>query len=52
MIALKACPRGRGDLGVEGLLGELELVCLQCGYRRDLKQLGPALAAHIAGRAA
>ena len=49
MIAFKACPRCRGDLAVEGLLGESELVCLQCGCRRDLKQLGRA---STAGRAA
>jgi len=33
MIALKGCPRCRGDLILEWLPGEAELVCLQCGYR-------------------
>ena len=52
MIALKACPRCRGDLLLDGLLDESELVCLQCGYRSDLKALRPALTAQFAGRAA
>lgn len=34
MINLKACPRCQGDMMLEEYLGESELVCLQCGYRR------------------
>jgi len=52
MIALKACPRCRGDLVFEGLLDDSEWVCLQYGYRSDLKALRPALTAQFAGRAA
>jgi hypothetical protein len=33
MILLKSCPRCHGDIMQEELLGELELVCLQCGHR-------------------
>jgi hypothetical protein len=33
MILLKSCPRCHGDVMREELLGELELVCLQCGHR-------------------
>ena len=52
MMAFKACPRCRGDLVLEALLDEPELICLQCGYRRELKPSGPALTGQIAGRAA
>jgi len=33
MLWLKSCPRCRGDMMEERMLGELELVCLQCGHR-------------------
>ena len=52
MIAFKACPRCRGDLMQDEFLGQAELACLQCGYRRELKPVEPASTAHIAGRAA
>jgi hypothetical protein len=33
MILLKSCPRCRGDMLQEELLGDVEVVCLQCGHR-------------------
>jgi hypothetical protein len=33
MMALKGCPRCQGDMMKEELPGEVEMVCLQCGYR-------------------
>ncbi len=33
MINLKACARCGGDLIPEELLGDIDLVCLQCGHR-------------------
>lgn len=33
MIQLKSCPRCRGDMMIEDMLGTVELVCLQCGHR-------------------
>jgi hypothetical protein len=33
MINLKACGRCGGDLIPEELLGDVDLVCLQCGHR-------------------
>jgi DNA-directed RNA polymerase subunit RPC12/RpoP len=33
IVDLKACGRCGGDLIREELLGETELVCLQCGHR-------------------
>jgi hypothetical protein len=33
MVNLKACNRCGGDMIAEELLGETELVCLQCGHR-------------------
>jgi DNA-directed RNA polymerase subunit RPC12/RpoP len=33
MINLKACARCGGDLIPEDLLGDIDLVCLQCGHR-------------------
>jgi hypothetical protein len=33
MILTKSCPRCHGDLLREELLGEVEMVCIQCGYR-------------------
>jgi len=41
MVLLKACPRCRGDLLVEELLGEVELVCLQCGHRSPARREAP-----------
>lgn len=37
MIQLKSCPRCRGDMLVEELLDDPELLCLQCGYRSPLR---------------
>lgn len=42
MILLKACPRCRGDMLVEEMLGEVELVCLQCGNRSPARREAPA----------
>lgn len=33
MLNLKACARCGGDLIPEELLGDMDLVCLQCGHR-------------------
>ena len=33
MINLKACSRCGGDMMLEEVLGDKELVCLQCGHR-------------------
>jgi hypothetical protein len=33
MIVMKSCPRCSGDMLREELLGEVELVCIQCGHR-------------------
>jgi len=33
MIQAKSCPRCVGDMYREELLGEAEMVCLQCGHR-------------------
>lgn len=33
MLRLKSCPRCHGDMMEEKMLGEAELVCLQCGHR-------------------
>ena len=33
MILMKSCPRCQGDMMKEELLGEVEMVCLQCGHR-------------------
>ena len=32
-LTLKGCPRCQGDMMKEELPGEVEMVCLQCGYR-------------------
>lgn len=40
MINLKACPRCLGDMMIEELLGEADLVCLQCGHRTPLPRRG------------
>ena len=36
MINLKACARCGGDLIPEELLGDIDLVCLQCGHRTSV----------------
>lgn len=33
MILTKSCPRCHGDMLREELLGEVEMVCIQCGHR-------------------
>ena len=33
MIQTRSCPRCQGDMYREELLGEAEMVCLQCGHR-------------------
>jgi hypothetical protein len=33
MILTKSCPRCNGDMLREELLGEVEMVCIQCGHR-------------------
>jgi Zn ribbon nucleic-acid-binding protein len=33
MIQPRSCPRCQGDMYREELLGEVEMVCLQCGHR-------------------
>ena len=33
MIQTRSCPRCQGDMYLEELLGEAEMVCLQCGHR-------------------
>ncbi|HVP05694.1 MAG TPA: hypothetical protein VMT90_08470 [Dehalococcoidia bacterium] len=42
MIDLKACNRCGGDLMAEEILGDVELVCLQCGYRKAAPAAQPA----------
>jgi hypothetical protein len=37
----KGCPRCRGDVYVENVRGEIELICLQCGNRRA-RVIGPS----------
>ncbi len=36
MILLKSCPRCRGDLADEEWLGQVDLTCIRCGYRRAI----------------
>jgi NADH pyrophosphatase NudC (nudix superfamily) len=33
MMQTKSCPRCGGDMLREEVLGEVEMVCLQCGHR-------------------
>jgi hypothetical protein len=35
MIVFRGCVKCQGDLYVEQGLGDADLVCLQCGYRRS-----------------
>ena len=50
MINLKACPRCGGDTSPEELLGDVEIVCLQCGHRTYQPTDRPAL--HVSSRRA
>ena len=47
MILTKSCPRCHGDMLREELLGEVEMVCIQCGHRAypeaQTKRYAPAL---------
>jgi hypothetical protein len=36
MINLKACNRCGGDMTRDEYLGDIDLVCLQCGHRQPL----------------
>jgi hypothetical protein len=36
MIVFRGCGKCEGDLFVERNLGDADLVCLQCGYRRTV----------------
>ncbi len=36
MLLPKHCPRCRGDLVDDEWLGEVDLACIQCGYRRPI----------------
>ena len=42
MINLKACNRCGGDMMAEEILGDVDLVCLQCGHRQSAPQPRPA----------
>jgi len=39
MIVLKSCPRCRGDLTREQISDDIELVCIKCGFRKDVNGL-------------
>ncbi len=43
MINLRACVRCGGDMMIEQLLGETELVCIQCGHRSAMETPSPYL---------
>ena len=47
MILTKSCPRCHGDMLREELLGEVEMVCIQCGHRiypeTELKRYVPVM---------
>jgi hypothetical protein len=51
MIEIKGCTRCGGDEVVEQLHGEAELVCLQCGHRRDASARPVSLRRAVRGRA-
>ena len=36
MIVFRGCAKCQGDLYVEQNIGDADLVCLQCGYRRSV----------------
>jgi hypothetical protein len=42
MVWLKACPRCRGDLFLDSDHYGKFRTCVQCGYSRDLAEVGPA----------
>jgi len=42
MMNLKACNRCGGDMMAEEILGDVDLVCLQCGHRQAAPQARPA----------
>jgi hypothetical protein len=50
MINLKACNRCGGDMMAEELLGDVELVCLQCGHRQAMPQPQPAYRVRVTTR--
>ena len=54
MILIKSCPRCRGDMMQEELLGEIEIVCLQCGHRTypEVQSVQPEAPAAVAKKAA
>jgi len=54
MILMKSCPRCNGDMMEEELLGEVEMVCLQCGHRAypETQTRWPALAVRMERKAA
>jgi DNA-directed RNA polymerase subunit RPC12/RpoP len=52
MIELKACTRCGGDMMVEEILGDADLVCLQCGHRRAMPQADPVWRVTTARRTA
>jgi len=54
MIVMKSCPRCHGDMLEEELLGEVEMVCLQCGHRTypETQTRRPALAVRMERKAA
>ena len=37
MMVFKGCGRCQGDLFVERDIGNTDLVCLQCGFRRTIR---------------
>jgi uncharacterized protein (DUF983 family) len=54
MIITKSCPRCQGDMLREEFLGEVEMVCLQCGHRTypETQTRWPAAPARIERKAA
>ena len=50
MINLKACNRCGGDMMAEELLGDVELVCLQCGHRQPIAQPAPTYRVRLTAR--
>ena len=54
MILMKSCPRCNGDMMEEELLGEVEMVCLQCGHRTypETQTKRPVLAVRMERKAA
>jgi len=54
MIVMKSCPRCHGDMLEEELLGEVEVVCLQCGHRTypEIQTRRPVPAVRMENKAA